>query len=106
MNSYQDSSLWDTAFAVRGEGRFADERLFFREQYLNLRKKAEPLVAQIPRDIPGLTVHDITHLDALWETASTIAGGPYPINPAEAYVLGVNTVTVNTVQSSLPIAAN
>jgi hypothetical protein len=27
-------------------------------------------------------------LDALWETASTIAGDSYPINPAEAYVFG------------------
>ena len=62
--------------------------IVIRKEYVNLRKKVEPLVALIPKDIPGLTVHDITHLDALWETGSTIAGGEYPINPAEAYVLG------------------
>ena len=42
----------------------------------------------IPRDIPGFTVHDVTHLDALWETASLIAGDHYPLNPAEAFVFG------------------
>ncbi|MBA2593659.1 MAG: hypothetical protein M3495_02490 [Pseudomonadota bacterium] len=38
--------------------------------------------------MPGLTVHDITHLDALWRVADQIAGPDYPINPAEAFVLG------------------
>jgi hypothetical protein len=88
VNNYQDSSLWETAFTSPADTRFAEERIFFREQYLNLRKKVEKLVALIPTDIPGLTVHDITHLDALWETASTVAGTPYPLNPAEAYVFG------------------
>ena len=88
MNNYQDSSLWETGFGISAESRFVEERTFFREQYQSLRGKAEKLVAQIPKDIPGLTVHDITHLDALWETSSTIAGEPYPLNPAEAYVLG------------------
>ncbi|MGZ4971352.1 MAG: HD domain-containing protein, partial [Limisphaerales bacterium] len=55
---------------------------------MNMRARAEHLVSLIPRDIPGLTVHDVTHLDALWETASLIAGENYPINPAEAFVFG------------------
>lgn len=90
MNNYQDSSLWGSAFVSPSESRFTEERIFFRENYLSLRAKVEKLVAQIPKDIPGLTVHDITHLDALWETASTIAGDSYPLNPAEAYVLGAS----------------
>ncbi|WP_434622771.1 HD domain-containing protein [Azospirillum sp. B2RO_4] len=49
-------------------------------------------MAQIPGDIPGLTVHDVSHLDALWSMASMIAGEDYlnPKNftPAEAFVLG------------------
>ncbi|MGH8625455.1 MAG: HD domain-containing protein, partial [Gammaproteobacteria bacterium] len=39
-------------------------------------------------ELPGLTVHDITHLDALWRVADQIAGPDYSINPAEAFVLG------------------
>jgi hypothetical protein len=35
-----------------------------------------------------LTVHDVTHLDALWEMTSLIAGPEYELNPAEAFVLG------------------
>ncbi|MFW9088101.1 HD domain-containing protein, partial [Pseudomonas sp. P2758] len=38
--------------------------------------------------MPSLTVHDITHIDALWWTASEVAGSDYPLNPAEAFVLG------------------
>lgn len=33
-------------------------------------------------------MHDITHVDALWHVASEIAGPNYPLNPAEAFVLG------------------
>lgn len=33
-------------------------------------------------------MHDITHIDALWRVANQIAGPDYPLNPAEAYVLG------------------
>ena len=38
--------------------------------------------------LPGLTLHDVTHLDALWETADLIAGDKYPLNPLEAFVFG------------------
>ena len=35
-----------------------------------------------------LTIHDISHPDALWEVASTVAGRDFPLNPLEAYVFG------------------
>ncbi|HYD07162.1 MAG TPA: ATP-binding protein, partial [Reyranella sp.] len=35
-----------------------------------------------------MTVHDISHLDALWDTASSVAEGAVNVNPAEAFVLG------------------
>ena len=34
------------------------------------------------------TVHDDTHLDALWEMADIIAGTPFVLTPSEAFVLG------------------
>ena len=46
------------------------------------------LVALIPKDMVGYTVHDVTHLDALWGCADTIVGETFTLNPAEAYVLG------------------
>jgi hypothetical protein len=88
MNKYQETPLWENSFGDQANLRFADSRKFFRDEYETLRNKVKPLVAQIPKDIPGLTVHDVTHLDALWESASTVAGSSYPLNPAEAYVFG------------------
>jgi hypothetical protein len=38
--------------------------------------------------MPYLTVHDITHLDGLWDVGSTIAGRSYPLTPGEGYVFG------------------
>jgi len=45
-------------------------------------------VGRIASALPNLTQHDISHLDALWETATLIAGKDYPINPLEAFVFG------------------
>ncbi|MEV0910122.1 HD domain-containing protein [Streptomyces hokutonensis] len=38
--------------------------------------------------MPDFTVHDISHVDALWETADLVCGRQVTLNPAEAYVLG------------------
>ena len=46
------------------------------------------LTTKIAAEFPQLTIHDVTHLDALWETADLIAGDDYPLNPMEAFVLG------------------
>jgi hypothetical protein len=52
------------------------------------RGHAGVLTSRIAGAFPELTVHDVTHLDALWETADLIAGESYPLNPLEAFVLG------------------
>ncbi|WP_141205975.1 HD domain-containing protein [Streptomyces griseorubiginosus] len=55
---------------------------------MELRKKAAVLLQENARSMPDFTVHDITHVDALWETADLVCGGQVTLNPAEAYVLG------------------
>jgi hypothetical protein len=55
---------------------------------LSFRSRTAQLVGEIGGLLPELTVHDITHLDALWRVADEIAGPDYPVNPAEAFVLG------------------
>jgi hypothetical protein len=35
-----------------------------------MRTRVEHLVSRIQVDMPHMTVHDVTHLDALWEIAS------------------------------------
>jgi hypothetical protein len=88
MDEYQGSSLWRKALGARDGDPHPAQRAYFREQYLGLREKVRHVVAQIPKDILGLTVHDITHLDALWEIASTIAGDNYDLNAVEGYIFG------------------
>ena len=87
---FEASTLWQAAFGDRAKDRHATPRAALRRKFFDLREKVAFLVAQINKDIPGLTVHDITHLDALWETASLVAGPDFEINPAEAYVLGAS----------------
>jgi hypothetical protein len=62
------------------------ERL--RSSFVSFRQRAAALAGEIHRDLPDLTVHDITHLDALWEIADIISGGEFRLTPTEGYVLG------------------
>jgi hypothetical protein len=86
--SFESTSLWKQALAARS----GDEHEKFRERlrvaYHTMRENVSPLVSAAHIDCPGLTVHDVTHLDALWETASLIGGDNFALNPAEAFVLG------------------
>jgi len=60
---------------------------------LEMRKKTKLLLDRIPQDNPWITVHDISHVDALWEMLEVVLGEPsswkdYSINPLEAFILG------------------
>ncbi|MHA3737067.1 HD domain-containing protein [Pseudomonas sp. Eth.TT006] len=87
MEDYRGSTLWNSAFSPRGDA-FDQKRAYLAESLHEFRARVSMLVAQIQKDMPFLTVHDITHIDALWWTASEIAGVDYELNPAEAFVLG------------------
>ena len=54
----------------------------------NVRQQVAYLTDRIASALPGLTIHDVTHLDALWDVAGIIAGDEFPLNPLEAYVFG------------------
>ncbi|MBP5689068.1 MAG: ATP-binding protein, partial [Muribaculaceae bacterium] len=82
--SYQDTSLWKRTLGLNDKNV---EPL--RESYLRARENAEYLLGKIRQDFPNLTVHDITHVDSLWNVANTIIGENYPINPLEGYILGI-----------------
>lgn len=87
MDAHQQTTLWQTAFAARNDG-FDPQRQTIVEAYKAFRERVALLLQQIQKELPALTVHDITHVDALWRVASEIAGKDYPLNPAEALVLG------------------
>lgn len=82
--SYKDTSLWK-----RTLGKEDKNVEPLRESYLDARKNAEFLLGKIRNDFPNLTVHDITHVDSLWNVADVIIGEKYDINPLEGYILGV-----------------
>jgi len=89
MATYENASLWKNSLSKKlGEDKYNKQRDYFRVQYELFRDKARILASEINIDLPNYTVHDITHIDALWDMASIICGEKYDLNPAEAFVLG------------------
>ncbi len=88
LDEYKRTGLWAKTLGPQAEEAENETLSALRATYGVFRTRAAALTAQIAKAVPGLTMHDITHLDALWETADLIAGKDYPLNPAEAFVLG------------------
>lgn len=59
-----------------------------RSTLLQSRAQASRVAENIKVSQPGLTIHDITHLDALFETADLVGAGHLEFNPLEYFVLG------------------
>lgn len=90
MNSQiEKTSLW----AISLGKKEADQAIERQKEHLRsvlrrCREHVSVLTSRISVTFPQLTVHDVNHLDALWEMAGVIAGDDYPLNPMEAFVLG------------------
>ncbi|WP_328748831.1 ATP-binding protein [Streptomyces sp. NBC_00285] len=88
-HDYTSTSLWQKTLATQsGDDPHAEQRERLRSSYVGLRKEAAVVLRENARSMPDFTVHDITHVDALWETADLVCGTAVKLNPAEAYVLG------------------
>jgi hypothetical protein len=96
---FRQTWLWTQAFTNPRIDSSTEEQEYFRGQLLAMRSKVEQLVGRIAVDMPGMTVHDITHLDALWETASLVAEGAVTVNPPEAFVLGASILLHDSAMS-------
>lgn len=84
---FETSPLWrGTLGSTRDEDTYERERL--RLSYLATRNNATVLLNELSHSVPDFTVHDISHVDALWETADMLCGSSVALTPAEAYVLG------------------
>jgi hypothetical protein len=89
MPPFEESRLWRDSLAVQAEhDRSAEVRERLRTAFLRFRERATLMAAEISRDLPDYTVHDVTHLDALWHLADLIAGDGIRLTPTEAFVLG------------------
>lgn len=82
------TSIWKKTLAFRQDDEFQLERETIRSAFLSLRKNTSYLVTQIANAMPELTQHELSHLDALWETASLIVGDDFELTPLEGFVLG------------------
>ena len=91
-STFRTTRLWNSAFhaADTSQGNQQQEELKRRliAAHDIFRDKASVLAAEISRDLPHLTDHSVTHLDALWVIADEIAGTDFTINPLEAFIFG------------------
>lgn len=85
-NGMQDSFIWQHAFNSTHEHSNNSVRL--RSALEGFRARVEELLKALNSELPSLTIHDISHLDALWRVAGVISGEDYELNPAEVFVLG------------------
>ncbi|QHT68273.1 ATP-binding protein [Rhodocytophaga rosea] len=87
-----NTSLWRNSLAAKPNDIPNDlvslKKDELRSSFIKFRENTAQLVSRIAAHLPGLTQHEISHLDALWETASLIAGDQFPLNPIEGFVLG------------------
>ncbi|QDT02954.1 heat shock protein 90 [Rubripirellula lacrimiformis] len=87
--SFKESNLYSKAFKTEGLSVDAKKAANRLESVLDrFRETAAVLAEDVARSVPQLTDHSIHHLDALWTTASQIAGEEWALNPLEAFVLG------------------
>lgn len=87
--SFEQTCLWTSTLAPQPEpDPHSDKRDLLRSTFFLFRERAEHIAAEIARDLPDFTVHDVTHLDALWEMAALAAGPSFVLTPTEAFVLG------------------
>lgn len=88
MANFEKTRLWQESLGQDhggDQGKLLEE---LRVQLRNFRESAGILAEEIARDLPYFTVHDLRHIDALWDIAGEIAGEQVTLTPAEAFVLG------------------
>ena len=86
----EHTSLWERTLAPIEDGQplVEQEKGRLREAFFSFRDRAAELVSHIARELPEFTVHDVTHLDALWEMADVVVGQDYFLSPAEGFIFG------------------
>jgi hypothetical protein len=92
MFTLEDSDLWKQSLAPRSGDENEEARTSLRTALLKMRASVSSLISEVPADCKGLTIHDVSHLDALWEMADLVAGPDYKLNPVEAFVFGASVL--------------
>lgn len=89
MSRFEQTSIWQKTLGKQLEPDiYEKERDFLRVEFERFRERTKILAAEIARVLPEYTVHDITHIDALWDTAELVTRDECNLTPTEAFVLG------------------
>jgi hypothetical protein len=72
MNNFKETSLWKMAFESEQAKAHQSSVEALISSFTRARDNARALVSEISIDLPNYTVHDIEHLDALWEIGSRL----------------------------------
>jgi hypothetical protein len=83
--SFEETKLWRNVFA---SGEYTEEKRRIRQSYCSFWQRTCELAKFIASDLPGLTLHDERHFEALWQRADQIAGDGYFLNPMELFAFG------------------
>ena len=95
--SFEETAIWKNAFES-GDG--SD---LLKTSFLTSRDRAKVLAEEIAKENPGFTVHDISHIDALWDTASVVLGDEFTLSPIEAYALGMSFLIHDLAMSNVSV---
>ena len=88
MFDYERTELWKRTLGERsGDGAQA-ARAHLREQLRRAWQRAGQLAEQLRSAYPALKIQGGSRFDALWERVDLLLGREYPLNAAEAFVLG------------------
>ncbi len=85
---FEGTQLWQRTLAPQKKDQHEAIRSRLREAFLSFRRNITPLLENTHASIKDLTVHDISHIDALWQIADQLTGDDYPLTPLEALLLG------------------
>ncbi len=82
------TGLWLNCFDEKKYERNSLEVRLLADEFKRIRSRVIPLLSEIGSSLPEFTVHDIDHVDALWESASDLIGDNITLNPLECFILG------------------
>ncbi|AQW97258.1 ATP-binding protein [Elizabethkingia anophelis] len=84
----ENTKIWKKSFTNINENQIEVEKL--KASFISTRGKMLHIVNRISAEFPDLTLHDITHLDKLWEMSDLLLKDSFDLNPLETYILGVS----------------
>jgi len=86
--TYKDTQLWQRAAVYAEERNALSQWRRLETAYDRFWDKAIRIAGLISQELPGLTLHDEKHLEAVWKTADLIAGDNFSMTPLEVFIFG------------------